>query len=73
MIDGCHRMRKILNETSKTHSEFYVLKNEEFMNACRNIRDREMRTNDEHLVVEKIILGIGVTCLQIQNHEELMI
>ena len=31
MIDGAHRMRKMLTETSKTSSLFYVLSNNEFM------------------------------------------
>ena len=44
MIDGAHRMRKMLNETSKTSSLFFVLTNNEFMTLVENhgIQEKEI-------------------------------
>ena len=72
MIDGCHRIRKIMTETSKTHSDFYVLKNEEFIRLLETY-ETERWENDEHLelVEVKDYFGFPACVYRFKKHDDL--
>ena len=71
MIDGTHRMRKILNETSKSHSEFYVLSNEEFLAMLGQTKSQ--LKDKMSLVTQKEVIdvfGYPVGVYTYKNHDQ---
>lgn len=75
MIDGCHRIRKIMTETSKTHSDFYVLKNKEFIRLLETYESNfyVLKNEDEHieLIDTKNYFGFPVCVYRFKKHDEL--
>ena len=80
MIDGIHRMRKMLNRTDRVMSEFYVLSNAEFMNIVEKhalpLDETDTNTEwdkDEHieLIDTKNYFGFPVCVYRFKKHDEL--
>mgnify|MGYP003147466224 FL=1 len=74
MIDGAHRMRKMLNETSKTSSLFFVLTNDEFMTLVENHGIQEKESRGMKYIEERKTeyhFGFPVTVYKFKKHEEL--
>ena len=71
MIDGSHRIRKIIRETNQTHSDFFVLSNEEFLGLLK--KHESQRWNDDEyieLVEQKDIFGFPACIYRFKKHDE---
>ena len=72
MIDGCHRIRKIIRETNRTHSDFFVLSNEEFLELLEEYENQRWQ-DDEYIELKdtKDYFGFPACTYKFKKHDEL--